>query len=191
MKYLVDGVSLDFDDMLYNLCLLNTRYLKLKYGLNVNPLDIKKFSYYIDNGYETIIKDLWDNPEKYLESDLYEGALEFFNKIKKLVGRNNLQIVTSSFPNVIKEKDNFIKNILQLDCDVIHTKDKYLYTKNTILVDDCLDNIISHVEKNQNPGIIFNLGFGWNLDHQEDNNLIFRGNSYDETFDLIEYIINN
>lgn len=83
-----------------------------------------------------------------------------------------------------------IKERFEIDCSIIHTNEKHLHTRNTILVDDSPKNIIQHIEKNIVPGIVFDLGYGWNKDLKEDNKLIFRGNSYNETFDIISNLFN-
>lgn len=184
------GISIDFDDVLYNLTKINIAFIKERYGVELDPLNIDRFSYYIDEGYNDIIKEVWNNPKRYLTSTLYDGAKEFYLKLVELVGINNIQIVTTSLPDIIDDKNKFIKDVLGIDCKVIHTKEKHLHTRNTILIDDSIANILSHIENNKTPGIIFNLGYGWNKSLQEDNILTFRANSYDETFDLINSIFN-
>lgn len=189
MKDIV-GISFDFNNVLYNLTKINIEFIKERYGIELDPLNIDRFSYYIDEGYNDIICEVWNNPDRYLTSMLYQGAKEFFDKVVELVGINNVQIVTTSLPNIIDRKNDFIKNVLGLNCTVIHTKEKHLHTRNTILIDDSIANILSHIENNKVPGIIFNLGYGWNKSLQEDNELIFRANSYNETFELISNFFN-
>lgn len=183
------GVSLDFDDVLYNLTKINVDYVEKTYGVKLNPLEIDRFSYYIDEGYESIIENVWNNPEAYLKSELYDGAFEFYSKLKELLTIDKIQIVTTSLPDIIQNKNIFIKEKLNIDCNVIHSKNKFEFTKNTILVDDSINNIVKHVEINNDPAIIFNLGYGWNKSLKEDNQKIFRGNSYNETLYTIKNLL--
>lgn len=184
------GISLDFDDVMYNLTKINLEFIDREYGIKLDPLKIDKFSYYIDEGYKKIIEGVWNNKDVYITSELYNEAKEFYIKLIEKYGRNNIQIVTTSLPNIILNKNKMIKERFEIDCSIIHTNEKYLHTRNTILVDDSPKNIIQHIEKNIVPGIVFNLGYGWNKDLKEDNKLIFRGNSYNETFDIISNLFN-
>lgn len=184
------GISLDFDDVMYNLTKINLEFIEREYGIKLDPLKINRFSYYIDEGYKKIIEGVWNNKDVYITSELYNEAKEFYIKLIEKYGRNNVQIVTTSLPNIIPNKNKMIKERFEIDCSIIHTNEKHLHTRNTILVDDSPKNIIQHIEKNIVPGIVFDLGYGWNKDLKEDNKLIFRGNSYNETFDIISNFFN-
>lgn len=184
------GISLDFDDVMYNLTKINLEFIEREYGIKLDPLKINRFSYYIDEGYKKIIEGVWNNKDVYITSELYNEAKEFYIKLIEKYGRNNVQIVTTSLPNIIPNKNKMIKERFEIDCSIIHTNEKHLHTRNTILVDDSPKNIIQHIEKNIVPGIVFDLGYGWNKDLKEDNKLIFRGNSYNETFDIISNLFN-
>lgn len=184
------GISLDFDDVMYNLTKINLEFIEREYGIKLDPLKINRFSYYIDEGYKKIIEGVWNNKDVYITSELYNEAKEFYIKLIEKYGRNNVQIVTTSLPNIIPNKNKMIKERFEIDCSIIHTNEKHLHTRNTILVDDSPKNIIQHIEKNIVPGIVFDLGYGWNKDLKEDNELIFRGNSYNETFDIISNLFN-
>lgn len=186
---MITGVSVDFDDVFYGLTTINLKYIKETYGVELKPHEVSSWTYYKDNGFQSILENVWNNPEKYLEGDLIYGALEFYRELQHMFGKNNVQIVTASFPNIIKDKSKYIQSIFDNDCKIINTHDKSLYTGNTILIDDNVDNILKHVEDNKVPGIIFGLDYGWNSNFKEDNNYIFRARSYDETFSRIKDIM--
>lgn len=182
---MIKGVSFDFDDVLYNLTKVNLKYIEDKYGVKLKPNEVNSWTYYHDNGFGSIIENVWNNPQKYLESDLIEGAYEFYKEIEGVYGKDNIQIITASFPNIINVKDDYIKSIFNHDCNIIHTHDKYLYTKDTILIDDSVNNIVKHIEHNNNPAILFGLDYGWNSNFKEDNENLFRANSYEEALNIV------
>lgn len=182
-------ICLDFDDVLYNLTKINIEYIQNKYNIKLDPLSIDRFSYYIDEGYESIIENVWNNKDYYITSDLYENAKDFYDELVKNYGIENIKIVTTSLPLIIENKDKMIRDRFNIDCEIIHTKEKHLYTQNSILVDDSPNNIIKHIENNNVPGIILDLGYGWNKSLKEDNNLIYRANSYSETLKIIDNLL--
>ena len=183
---MIKGVSFDFDDVLYNLTKINLKYIKEQYGIELKPKQVTDWNYYKNSGFESILENVWNNPQKYLESELIDGAYEFYKEVENIYGKDNIQIITASFPNIINVKDQYIKDIFNNDCKIIHTHDKFLYTKDTILIDDSINNILKHVEVNKNPAILFSLDYGWNSDFKEDNEIIYRANSYNEALNVLD-----
>lgn len=180
-------VSLDFDDVLYDLNKLNLEFIKNKYGVSLNKKDISSWDFFIDNGYNKIVDEIWNNSENYFKSNLIDGAKGFYNRLVKEYGIDNIQIITHSFDNTKKLKDDFIKK-LGFHCKVIHAKDKFIYTKDTVLIDDNPINIEKHIRINGDKGIVFDLDYGWNQDFKEDYLYSFRVKSYDQLFDTISII---
>ena len=74
------GISLDFDDVMYNLTKINLEFIEREYGIKLDPLKINRFSYYIDEGYKKIIEGVWNNKDVYITSELYNEAKEFYIK---------------------------------------------------------------------------------------------------------------
>src|SRR5574344_2957896 len=90
---MIKGISFDFDDVLYNLTKINLKYIEDKYGVKLKPNEVNSWTYYHDNGFGSIIENVWNNPQKYLESNLIEGAYEFYKEIEGIYGKDNIQII--------------------------------------------------------------------------------------------------
>ena len=184
-------ISLDWDDVLYNLSSLTIDYMKKRYNKEVTTNEMNTFNFFESNNYSDIIEDLFNNHKEYSKSSLLKGANYFYYSLADLVHENNIQIVTASMPNVIPFKEKYILDMLGWKYDIIHSNEKYKYTKGTILIDDAPKNILLHVDKNKNPGIIFDLdsNYGWNKNLKENNKTIFRATNYNETLDIVKKLI--
>lgn len=152
-------ISLDLDDVIYDLMKKNIQFVEEVYGVKDVHLEITDY-YYLYNNYPRIAEELWNHPENYITSELIDGALEFYKELVELVGEDRIQIVTSSMENVIPLKDRMIKERFGINCKIIHSIfgkfKKHHFTKNTFLIEDCVGNIRDHYTHNQNHGIIFN-----------------------------------
>lgn len=152
-------ISLDLDDVIYDLMKKNIQFVEEVYGVKDVHLEITDY-YYLYNNYPRIAEELWNHPENYITSELIDGALEFYKELVELVGEDRIQIVTSSMENVIPLKDRMIKERFGINCKIIHSIfgkfKKHHFTKNTFLIEDCVGNVRDHYIHNQNHGIIFN-----------------------------------
>lgn len=180
-------ISLDFDDVIYDLMELNINYIDTMHGIPDIDKQIEHY-YWLYQTFPDIGDNLWNNPDNYIKGRLVSGAKEFYDKLVELIGEDNIQIVTSSMPDVVEKKNIMIKEF-GFNCDIIHSifgvHPKHHYTKNTILIDDAIGNIIDHVGHNQCYGILFNHR---RLDYIKKAN---DGMSYPyvETYDDVLYII--
>jgi len=180
-------VSLDFDDVLYDLISLNKKFIKDNYNVDINNDDITSFTSLYEL-YPDILNGLWNNPTLYITGNLLSGAKDFYNKLVKLFGEDKIQIVTNSLPDIIDTKDHMIKHRFGINCDIIHcSKDnpKHLHTDGTILVDDYHGNLIPHNELNSGNSILFNynkLKYAKNI--KIDNNSFYT-ETYSETLAVI------
>lgn len=179
-------VSIDFDEVLYGLHEAHAIFLKEEYGVDVKRKDVTDWNYLIDN-YPNIT-EVWSEWNKYIRGDLLEGSIGFVKKVNELFGIDNVKIVTATHTDIIKEKDVFVKE--HFDNEVIHScKQKFLYTKDSILLDDHGKNIIDHVRENSAPGIIFDQGYGWNQNKAENHvKDIYRAASYDEVLYILKHV---
>ena len=151
-------ISLDFDDVLYDLMSINKSYIKDAYSIDIVDDHITSFTSLYET-YPSILNGLWNDPTLYVCGDLLDGAQEFYKKLVSLFGENRIQIVTNSFPDIIDNKNHMIKNRFGFNCDVIHcnkSNPKHINTKDTILIDDSYDNVIKHNEHNDAYSILFN-----------------------------------
>lgn len=179
-------ISLDFDDVLNRIHLCTNAYLKEHYGVEVDPKDIPTWSYLVDT-YPKIV-NAWGDFNYYGLSQPIEGSVNFVDTLKKLFGAHNIQIVTNTYPSIIIEKTNMIHKIYGVET-IFHTSEKHKYTKGTILIDDAIHNIESHIKTNS-PGILFDLGYGWNQDKIEDrHDNVYRANSYNDVLSILHKLI--
>lgn len=149
-------ISLDWDDTLYNLKAVNEQFLMDEYGIHDGYKTVTSFES-LGLNYPSIINKVWNNPERYSRGNLLDGAIEFYEELVSMVGETNIQIVTASMPNIIDVKNQMIKDRFKIGCDVVHSiGPKSHYTKGSILIDDHIDNIISHMRINNNMGVLFN-----------------------------------
>lgn len=183
-------ISLDFDDMMYDLMCLNIKYVKEKYNVDIIK-DINSY-YYIWENYPTIMEDLWNHPENYVKGELIPGALEFYNKLVDILGVEKIQIVTSSMPDIIVEKNKMIKS-LGIECDVVHSIfngsfPKSFYTYGTVLIDDHTKNVYEHIYKNSYYGIVFNhMRLPYIKENAKKDNLKY-AETYEELLDILKHI---
>ena len=146
-------ISLEFDDVLYDLQSLNEKYMRNTYGgayaIIQHHDELKKL-------FPSIKQDLLNNAAEYCKGELLPGALEFYQELVDTFGENNIQIVTNSCPDVVIAKTQMIRNF-GINCLIIHDKDKYKYTSGTILIDNYYINIQEHINKTDGCGILANI----------------------------------
>lgn len=151
-------ISLDFDDVIYDLMELNIKYIDTMHGIPDIDKQIEHY-YWLYQTYPDIGNNLWNNPDNYIRGRLVSGAKEFYDELVEIIGEDNIQIVTSSMPDVVEKKNIMIKDF-GFNCDVIHSifgvHPKHHYTKNTLLIDDAIGNITDHIMHNQCHGVLFN-----------------------------------
>lgn len=148
-------ISLDFDDVLYDLHSLNEKYMQQTYYSQFKKETIKSHTELYEK-FPSIKQELWNNHTEYCRGKLLPGALEFYQELVNTFGENNIQIVTNSLPDVIVAKTQMIRNF-GINCLVIHEKDKYKHTAGTILIDDYYLNIQEHINYTDGYGILANI----------------------------------
>lgn len=176
-------LSIDFDNVLYDLESLNIKKVKEIYGVNMTAMDINNWNFYPDN--YPLIRNIWGDWDQYNQGHFFEGDQDF---IKELQKRFEIQIVTASYEAIENEKNELIFNRYG-DIKVVHVRTgKAPHTKNSILVDDGLHNISDHVIINQQPAILVDREYGWNQGFQHD--LVVRANNYQSIIDGIDSFCN-
>jgi hypothetical protein len=181
----MENLSIDFDCVLYDLSTITNNFIKNHYGEVTHP-DLIGWDYFNEN-FPLVVKECWNNPEEYSKGKFIVGAIEFMNELINLYGVDKLQIVTNSLPNVIDYKNQLIRETFS-DIDVIHTKEKWKYTKGTILIDDAIHNIEEHCNKNKSLGIIFDLDGKYTWNHKSiDSSHVMRVKSYNEIIDYLRW----
>lgn len=178
-------LSIDFDEVLYNLSDVTNNFILETYGEVTHP-DLIGWEYFNDN-FPLVVSECWNNEHVYSKGELIDGAENFMLELINLYSVDNLQIVTNSLPNVVNFKNKFIKDKFG-NIDVIHTKEKWKYTKDTILIDDAIHNVIDHSEINNCESILFDKDGKYVWNHVDiDNRLITRLKSYE---DILYFLTN-
>ena len=181
-------ISLDFDDCMYDLMELNINYVEYAHGLPNIDSQIESY-YWLYQNFPDIGNVLWNNVDHYTQGKLVPGAKEFYDKLVSLVGEDKIQIVTSSMPDVIEEKNQMIKSF-GFNCDVVHSifnvYPKYHFTKNTILIEDHMGNVRDHILYNQCYGIVFNHRKLNYIRTQAIDEFTYYAETFDELFKIIE-----
>jgi len=182
---MIKEISIDFDNVLYNLEGVNLAEVKRIYGKEISTEEIEYWDYYYDH-YPEVTK-IWKDLKKYSNGNFFEKDKEFIENLKQI--GLNIQIVTASAAEIEKEKDQMIFERYG-DIKVIHTKEKHLVTKNSILIDDAPHNILRHIEENNLPGILVDRGYGWSKNTKEDS-LIHRLSNFNDIEKKITEIISS
>jgi len=168
-------ISVDFDGVLNNLTFKWIDYINNKHNTSYTVRDIKTYNdkLILDN-YEFIQnKKLYDNIQ------LLNGAQYFIKELEKI---DNVQIVTQTIKEHFNSKKNFLNKYFP-NIKVIYTGKNKDIVKNTILIDDCLENIERHVNKLKSAGIIYSYN---NLYQYNKTNKFPRFKSYNEIINFLK-----
>lgn len=179
-------ISIDFDDVLWDIQKGTSIFLKERYGYAPKKDEIPTWAFLVEEFPDVITA--WSDWKYYGQGGIIDGSVEFINNLKEMVGKNSIQIVTASFPEIIDKKNELILDIFNIEkVNIIHTRDKHLFTTGTTLIDDAMHNILKHVDHNNDLGILVDFGYGWNQEPIElDNGNIFRAKSYKDILNLIQ-----
>lgn len=132
-------IYIDFDSTLNNLDKVWIDEINSYIGMEYSVLNIETWDWF----YKKFTKKLADLTLRniYLKSKPLEGALEFIIKCKEI---GNVKILTSTHnnnPTFIEKKNEHIRAMFG-DVEIIHESNKFIYAnKNSILIDDSLDNV--------------------------------------------------
>lgn len=166
-------ISVDFDNVLYNLEELNVKSVKEIYGVQISTIDILNWDFYPDNYPK--ITEIWGDWSRYSKGNFFSGDKLFIDYLKE---KYEVQIVTASYDSITKEKDKMIYERYG-DLKIIHSGKncKSIFTKKSCLIDDGLHNIKAHIEKNNMPSIIVDIDYGWNQGFES--SLTYRASSFE------------
>lgn len=183
----LEYIDLDFDNLVYDLESLNLKFVKDHYGVTLKSRDITHWNFYLTEFPE--VEKIWGDFKLYSKAKFFENAKQFYEDLYSI---KKVRIITASYPQIEKEKDKMIFDFFQKEVEIIHARDKYLFTKKSVLIDDTSGHIEKHVINNNNYGILFDLNgqYGWNKDCMK-HDLIIRATSYDEVLTNTENIFRN
>ena len=160
-------IFIDYDSTLNNLGEEWCKWLNKTYVMPLISLSKILHWNYIEETYGKDANKFWQNPNIY-ENDIVipiEGANEFINWLLNNFGEENIFISTTSWPTVIMAKNKHIYRHFGIPSkNIIHTNDKVKYSKNGILIDDNIANVVNHCKINKDMGIVFNKDneYSWN-----------------------------
>lgn len=175
-------ISLDFDNVLFDLESLNIKTVKELYGVDMTAMDIDNWDFYPNN--YPLIKNIWGDWDLYKKGSFFEGDQNFVQTLQK---QFEVQIVTASYETIEDQKDELIHNRYG-DIKIIHTRTgKAPYTQDSILVDDGLHNITDHININGLPAILVDRQYGWNQDYKHV--LATRASDYDSILSQINSFV--
>jgi len=145
--------SVDLDSTLNNVIYAWIDYINEREENKISISDIKTFDEPILLKYSDFLKQ-----EELYRSILkpLDGAKDFIENLLKI---GTVQIVSIT-PIQEETKRSFVKKYFNLDNDslslIMVKEDKLPYLKDTILIDDKLQNVIDHNNYNNGVGIVFN-----------------------------------
>ena len=106
--------------------------------------------------------------------------------IEKLMETSDFYFVTSTYPDHVKAKDEWLKCIFSgYDSSMLITSRNKRLIHGDVLIDDCLDNFV--FEHSKNAPVKYNIIFDkpWNRDVREDGTKTFRVHGWEEIYKLI------
>lgn len=180
----VRTILCDIDEVANNLVEKILVKYNEKYNDNLTPKDITGW----DVG--EFIKPECKNIFKEFGTDDFLSSLDVQPKAKEVIGklmaRFNFYFVTSTYPDHVRAKDEWLKrNFPKYDSSqLIVCRDKHL-VHGDILIDDCVDNFT--LEHTKDSPVKYNFIFDkpWNATVKEDNSKTFRVHGWDEIYELI------
>ena len=151
-------IFIDYDTTLVDFQDVMTDLINKRENTNFTPLQLSR-------GYHDDVK--FRNKEIFTHNNIYEniipfdGAVEFLENVKNL--NYEIILVTANMSDLQMQcKEKHIKKYFENRfTDIIHTEDKYKYTKESILIDDSYSNVIKHISANNQNGILFNLNYDY------------------------------
>lgn len=188
VQFNLEEILVDIDNVIYDLESVNLAFIKQTYGVQLTSRDVKTWDFYMKD-FPDITK-VWGDFQLYSQGQFFDGANQFLQDLQLIAP---VKIITASYDSIIEEKDKFLQDNLVLNnIEIIHAKNKSLFTSKGVLIDDAPHNIFDHTQKNNQPGLLFDLngGYGWGknipLHH-----LIKRVRNYEEVLHEVENLFRN
>ena len=149
-------IFIDYDTTLVNFQEVLTQKINTIEGTYFSPLELSREGNLSDIKKKN--RALYAEQNIYIDIVPFNGAIQFLNDVK-LLGYNIILLTGNANKVQMNHKNNHIKKYFNdIFDDIIHVDKniKHKYTKNSIFIDDCYDNVINHIKENQCMGIVFN-----------------------------------
>ncbi len=162
-------IFVDYDTTLVNLIDPWVQWINRKYNVNISSNDINRW-YFLGEVFGKEADDFWRSEQynHYTDKDIfrpYDGAVDFFHKLEKQYGRENVFIVSSTRDHHKEEKIKHAQHYFDIEIEqfISVSKEKYALTKDGVLIDDYPLHVMEHIHFNKQKGIVFNYrdSFGW------------------------------
>ena len=126
--------------------------------------------------------DYVNNPDLYDILDVLDGGYDFIAALQEF---DEVQIVTVTPDHHMESKTRFVKKHFP-SIKLIHVKDcKLEHTKDTILIDDNLDNIKKHVDSGNGLGFVFTNG-----EYKYNETYDYPTGGYDDAIEFVKGLYN-
>lgn len=188
VQFNLEEILVDIDNVIYDLESVNLAFIKQTYGVQLTSRDVKTWDFYMKD-FPDIAK-VWGDFQLYSQGKFFDGANQFLQDLQSIAP---VKIITASYDSIVEEKDKFLQdNLVLKNIEIIHAKNKSLFTGNGVLIDDAPHNIFDHTQKNNKPGLLFDLNgsYGWGKDIPL-HHLIKRVRSYEEVLFEVENLFRN
>lgn len=190
-------ISFDVDSVLIDTESIILKKIKDIYNVDLTLKNVTYWDFYKDK--YPLVLDVFQDINFYNNVNKIKDMDIILEKTIKKYGSHNIQLITSSSEVSAISKENClnkhfgkIKDFNKIN--IIHvglydnnndSHHKHTYSKDTILIDDGIHNISSHVDLNKNHGLLIDYGYGWNQNYEH--NLVQRITSQ---YDIIKTLNN-
>lgn len=153
-------------------------------SLGIMPKDVLYYGW-IRDAFGPNAEAWWATPGIYNVITPLPGAEKF---VENLAKNFRVRIITHTHKSQNpKEKEDWIsKHFRHNVFSVIHASEKFHFTSDSILVDDCPRHIHDHIRHNDSIGILFNYknAYGWSIPLLKDDRLVM-ASSYEAVLDIV------
>ena len=179
----------DYDSTLNTLAQAWTDWANRLYHTNITTKDILHWNW-MGERFGGSVNDFWKNADIYKNDvvTVLPGSIPFIKTLQSLFGKENVFIVTHSWPGTEVEKDKQIRRKFGF-INIIHEADKFRVTNDGILIDDRACTVGYHCQINKMRGIVFNNNnnYGWSVkefieDFETVQTLVSFKTSYEDIF---------
>lgn len=177
-------ISFDVDSVLIDTESIILKKIKDIYNVDLTLKNVTYWDFYKDK--YPLVLDVFQDINFYNNVNKIKDMDIILEKTIKMYGSHNIQLITSSSEVSAISKENCLNkhfgkikdfnkiNIIHVGLydDNNDSHHKHTYSKDTILIDDGIHNISSHVDLNKNHGLLIDYGYGWNQNYEH--NLVQR-----------------
>ncbi len=162
-------IYIDYDTTLINLIDPWVDWINDKYNTKITSTDINHW-YFLRETFGKEADDFWksDKYNHYIDKNIfkpYNDAMDFFSTLQNRYGKKNIFIISSTMDHHIEDKIKHAQYYFQINDNqfIPIKKEKYLNTKDGIIIDDYPLHVMEHIYHNNKKGIVFNYNnrFGW------------------------------